>query len=163
MPIPVRSLTLVNDAGYVDIAYNSANFPIWTGTNSSLFTGGNNWKVSSNGVVTDFLSADNVRFDDTATGTTIVNVNAAVNPSTTTFNNSVLNYTLTGTGSITTGSLTKSGTCGDISTTITNNNSFTGAVNLAGGTISVATIANSTVAQPLGQGGLLNFSGGVLD
>jgi autotransporter-associated beta strand protein len=158
---PVRALTIVTtDPGYLDLNYNASNYPIWSGTNSSAFTGGNNWKLSSNGSTTDFLPADNVWFDDTATGTTTVNVNANVAPSTTTFNNNALSYTLMGTGAITNGVLTKSGTGGLL--TITNNNSFTGGVYLNGGTVSVGTLANISVAQPLGQGAL-NFQGGVLE
>ena len=159
----VRALTLVTtDPGYLDIAYDPTIFPIWTGSNSNNFVGGTNWKVSSNGAPTDFLSSDNVVFDDsagTAGGFTNVNINANVNPSTTTFNNGAFNYTLTGTGSIVSGALTMNGS-GTV--TIGNNNSFTGGVFLNGGTISVATLANNTVAQPLGQGAL-NFNGGTLD
>jgi fibronectin-binding autotransporter adhesin len=161
---PVRAYTLVTtDPGYLDISYNPTIYPIWTGTNSSAFVGGNNWKTSSNGAATDFLSLDSVVFDDSAGsigGSTSVVVNANVNPSSTTFKNSLYNYTLSGSGSIVNGSLTMNG-AGMV--TINNTNTFTGAVNLNGGTISVAAIANGGIAQPLGAGGLLVFNGGLLD
>ena len=71
---PVRAFTLVTtDAGYLDINYNTSNYPIWTGVNgtggtsgTATFVGGTNWKVSSGGAPTDFLAQDNVVFDDSA-------------------------------------------------------------------------------------------------
>ena len=148
--------TLVNDPGYVDILYSPL---IWAGTNSSAFSGGNNWKLSSSGAATDFIPLDNVILDDTAAGTTTVNVNANVNPTSITFNNSVLHYTLTGTGAITNGTLTKNGTGGLL--TIANTNSYSGGTYLTGGTIAL----NANSALPIGGGLSLGGSGsnGVFD
>ena len=147
--------TLANDAGYVDIVYNPL---LWTGTNSSAFTGGNNWKLASSGV-TDFASLDNVIFDDTAPGTTTVNVNAGVNPTLVTFNDSLLHYTLSGTGAITNGTLTKNGSGGQL--TIANTNSYSGGTYITGGTIAL----NTNNALPVG--GVLSIgtsgSNGVFD
>jgi fibronectin-binding autotransporter adhesin len=64
-----------------------------------------------------------------------------------------------------TGSLTQAGAG---TTTVTGPNTFTGAVNVTGGTLAVATVGASTVAQPLGQaatpvtlssGGRLSYTG----
>ena len=133
---PQRSYTLVNSASSnsIDINVNSSNYPIWTGANSQLFTGGNNWKLSSDNSVTDFLSGDACVLDDSATGTTTVNVNANVSPSSMTFNNSTKTYTLTGTGAITTGGITESG--GGL-LVIGNNNTFPGALTIASGTVQI--------------------------
>ena len=97
--------------------------------------------------------------DDTAAGTTTVNVNANVNPTSITFNNSVLHYTLTGTGAITNGTLTKNGTGGLL--TIANTNSYSGGTYLTGGTITL----NANSALPIGGGLSLGGSGsnGVFD
>ena len=140
---PSRTMSLQIDGSYLDVNYNLNNFPLWTGANGIQFVGGNNWKVNSqSGSVTDFLAGDNVVFDDTAPGSTTVDISGAdVMPSSTTFNNSALSYTLQGANALAgTGGLTKTGT-GLL--TITNANSFTGAVNLNGGTVSIASIADS--------------------
>jgi autotransporter-associated beta strand protein len=131
---PQRAYSLVNSSSSnsIDINVNSTNYPIWTGANSQLFTGGNNWKLSSDNSVTDFLSGDACVLDDSATGTTTLNVNANVSPASMTFNNSTKNYTLTGTGAITTGGITKSGSGLLV---IGNNNTFSGALTIGGGTV----------------------------
>ncbi len=133
---PQRSYSLVNSASSnsIDINVNSSNYPIWTGANSQFFTGGNNWKLSSNNSVTDFLSGDACVLDDSATGTTTVNVNANVSPSSMTFNNTTKTYTLTGTGAIATGGITMSGSGLLI---IGNNNTFPGALTIGGGTVQI--------------------------
>ena len=146
----LSNYALANDAGYVDIVYNPL---LWTGTNSSAFTGGANWKLASGGV-TDFASGDNVILNDTAPGTTAVNVNASVNPTSVTFNNSLLHYTLSGTGAITNGTLTKSGSGGLL--TIANTNSYAGGTYVNGGTIALG--ANN--ALPVGGALSIGGSGG---
>src|SRR3954463_1335961 len=92
--------------------------PKWTGLDNGNWqvgsTGANkNWKLVTAGTATDYIELDNVLFDDTATGTTSVDIStASVSPSATTFNNSTKNYTLGSVGGfgILTGFLTKSGT-----------------------------------------------------
>ena len=68
-------------------------------------------------------------FDDTAAGTTFVNVNAIVNPTSVTFNNSLLHYTLSGSGEIASGAAAKnrSGLL-----TIANTNSYAGGTYIDG-------------------------------
>ncbi len=138
--------TLANDAGYLDVVYNPL---IWTGTNSGAFTGGLNWKLASGGV-TDFASLDNVIFDDTAAGTTSVNVNAIVNPTSVTFNNSLLHYTLSGSGAIASGALAKNGS-GLL--TIANTNSYAGGTYIDGGTVALGTNNALPVGGALSLGG----------
>ena len=160
---PRGSLSLVGtDAGYVaNINYNPTDYPIWTGRQRQPFVGGNNWKLSSNGSPTDFLASDTCVLDDSATGSTAIIVNTSVMPASLTFSNTTKNYSLTntGTGTIAGGSLNMNG---EGLLTIAGNNSFSVA-NLNGGTVSVGTIANSGVPQPLGAGGAIKFNGGTLD
>jgi autotransporter-associated beta strand protein len=125
--------------------------------------GGNNWDMNATanfngGAVFQIL--DNVTFDDTAT-TFTPNVASNVIPTSVTFNNTVHNYTLGGNAAILgTGTLTKTG-AGQVTITAANNN-FGGALALNGGTVSVATVANSGFASPLGAGGSISFNGGTL-
>jgi autotransporter-associated beta strand protein len=107
-------------------------------------------------------------FSDNATGPTAVVLNSAVNPSEVVFNNSILPYSLSGTGSISgTASVTKSGTS---TLALNNTNDYTGVTTLAGGTTSVATLTHGGVASPIGaataassnlviSGGILNYTG----
>jgi autotransporter-associated beta strand protein len=91
-----------------------------------------------------------------------VDISAAnVTPAEVKFSNSSLAYTLTGTSGIAgTAPLTKENT-GTV--TISNTNSFTGPVNLNGGTVKVGSVADTGTNSPLGAGSALNFSGGTLE
>ncbi|MEO6477600.1 autotransporter-associated beta strand repeat-containing protein [Luteolibacter sp.] len=115
--------------------------PVWTGVASgtwSTTTVGTpfNWKTDVGGASTQFQTNDSVLFNDTATGTTNVTINDnTVSPAVTTFDNSGVDnsgvdYTLTGSGGINTGSLNKLGT-GTV--TISTTNSYTGATSIQGG------------------------------
>ena len=128
-----------SNAGYLDLSVVSDS-PVWTGSNNSAWDATTvNWKLLSSGGTTQFLPADTVIFPNTA-ATGIVNISASnVAPTSATFNNSTLSYTLSGafgiTDSVLPTWLTKSGT-GLL--TIANTNSFTGGVYLTGGTIALA-------------------------
>jgi fibronectin-binding autotransporter adhesin len=77
-----------------------------------------NWKLANAGTATTYqetganpVGNDSVLFDDTATGTTTINVATNVLPNSVTFNNSTKNYTLSGGGQILGGgALNKNGT-----------------------------------------------------
>ncbi|MEK7954489.1 beta strand repeat-containing protein [Luteolibacter soli] len=109
-----------------------------------------------------------VLFDDNATGPTAVTLNTTVTPSSVTFNNSSLTYSLSGTGKVTGSSgLTKSGSA---ALTVNNTNDYTGVTRLEGGITTVGTLTNGGVASPLGAasnaasnlvlaGGTLNYTG----
>ena len=150
----------------IDLTVSGADSVVWKGTQSSEWSTntiapGKNWGLLSNiASGTDFLVNDAVIFNDAATNTT-VNVSVAdVVPLSLNFTNATNNYTITGSKAIAgaTG-LTKSGAG---SVTIGNTNSFTGAVALNGGTVSVASVANSGVNSPLGAGSAVTFNGGTL-
>jgi autotransporter-associated beta strand protein len=158
-----RAYALTNVTGatnYLGVTYTAGLYPIWTGSNSTAFVGGTNWKLSTNGSPTEYMNLDNVVFDDSASSTT-VNVNQNVTPTSTTFNNSTLSYTLTGANGIMgAGSLTKNGTAGLL--TIANTNGYTGGTFINGGTLAAASIGNSGVASALGAGTGITLNGGVL-
>jgi autotransporter-associated beta strand protein len=165
--LPPRIIgSLVNNAANtsIDLNVTGTDFPVWSGAlngtwSTATLTNPKNWVLNSSlGTPTDFITGDNVLFNDTASGTTTVDISGAnVNPNSVTFNNSTKSYTLTGTNGIAGAtSLTKTG---NGMLTIGNSNSFTGAANIARGIVSVATIANSGTASPLGAGSSIMLGG----
>lgn len=117
---------------------------VWTGAQSAEWStasiaGSKNWL---NGAAPDdFVTGDNVTFDDSG-ATTVSIAGADVAPTSTTFNHSV-NYALGGSFVISAGTLTKSGT-GTL--TINNANTYSGATTIQNGTI----IISITNALPTG-------------
>jgi fibronectin-binding autotransporter adhesin len=97
-----------------------------------------------------YYDQDNVTFSDSGSNSPNVTVNEVVQPGSVVVNNSIKDFTFTGSGSIagTTG-LTKNGIR---KLTISTTNSFTGAVAINEGTVSVATVADGGANSPLGAG-----------
>jgi fibronectin-binding autotransporter adhesin len=154
LPTPVRAVSLVSTGNTLGVNFDALQYPIWTGTNSTAFSGGNNWMLAKDGSVTDYQNLDAVVFDDTAKpSATAVNISGSnVTPYSTTFNNSSLNYTLTGAFGIAgVGGLTKNGT-GLL--TIANTNSYTGGTLINSGTIALGKASGlpSAGALTLGSG-----------
>jgi len=150
------------------LVITSAGSPRWSGNISSAWDlTTTNWIDLLTSTPTVYKNGGPALFDDNGL-TTNVTLGISVTPGSVTFNNSTLNYTLSGAGSIS-GSvgLQKQGT-GDL--TVQNNNGYTGATVVANGTLTVATLANGGVASPLGAstaspanlvlgGGTLNYTG----
>jgi autotransporter-associated beta strand protein len=143
-----------------------SDIPVWSGAlgsewSTNVLAAPKNWvRQSNNALTTDFVANDTVIFNDFA-ATTVVNVSAAdVTPFAVEFDNPTKNYTVTGTKAITgPATLTKRG---NATLTINNTNSFTGAVFLNGGVLSVSSVANSGANSPLGAGSNFTFDGGIL-
>jgi autotransporter-associated beta strand protein len=116
--------------------------PKWTGAQSGGWTTNvvpspKNWKLATGGAPTDFIAGDNVLFDDTATGTTAIDISDDnIDAGAIEFNNSTKNYTLSSGNffSILTGSLTKNGTA---SLTIENANLYPSGTTFNGGTLNL--------------------------
>ncbi len=126
------------------------NVPVWSGN-----AGGNwdiglttNWLNLATGLPTYFEQGNLVTFDDTATGTTNVNVVASVTPGSLTFNNNSLIYTLSGTGSIngSIGLLFQGSSIVNLYTT----NGYTGPTTIANGTLGVNNLANGGSPSSVG-------------
>ena len=133
--------TIGDDGGNITLEI-TGDAPVWTGLQSNAWTtavisGSKNWKLLNGGAATDFWSNDQVIFDDTATGTTNVDIPTAnVQIASAVFSNDSKPYTISSTGGFgivdgtSPGSLTKSG-----SATLTLNtvNSYTGFTDIEGG------------------------------
>jgi len=121
----------------IDLVVTS-DTPKWTGLDSGEWlagsTGSNkNWKLGTSGTATDYLDDDQVLFDDTASGTRNVVIDASfVFPASTTFNTATSDYTVSGASGIGSGSLTKSGSG---SVTISTANIYTGTTTINAGTL----------------------------
>jgi fibronectin-binding autotransporter adhesin len=157
-----QSASAISDTGSAITLLISGDAPRWTGLDSGNWQTGttgasSNWILQTAATATDFINTDDVLFDDTATGSTSIDINAAnVSPFATTFNNSSLAYTLGSTGGfgIASGSLTKNGS-GNL--TISNANTYSGGTAINAGTI---TLSGSGT---LGTGSALTLGGGKLD
>lgn len=156
---------LVNNSGNtsVDLNVSLVDTARWSGALSSEWStavlgGSKNWVLNSDGTTpTDYLAGDTVSFTDSATTTTVDVSVANVSPAGVTFNNSSKNYTLQGTAAVTgTTGITKTGT-GKL--TITNTNSFAGAVDIQQGTLSTASLANGGTNSTLGSGSAVSLGG----
>ncbi|RYD62657.1 MAG: hypothetical protein EOP83_14045, partial [Verrucomicrobiaceae bacterium] len=142
-------------------AVASPNAGVWDTTTA-------NWVDQVNGAPSIYADPNPVLFDDDAPGPTAVTLDIVVSPSNVTFNNSLLTYSLSGTGAIGgVNGLTKKGT-GEV--TLSTANTYDGVTRLEGGTLTIATIENGGVTSPIGDssaapanlviaGGMLRYTG----
>jgi autotransporter-associated beta strand protein len=137
----------------IDLVILSVSSPKWNGQTNGANIG--NWDinttpdwlpVSGGGGAITYLQAsapgDSVLFDDTANGTTTVNLTTTLSPTSITLNNTSKNYTFTGSGGLSgTTTLTKGGT-GSLTLSNTGTNNFTGAVAVNQGAVILSGSAN---------------------
>ncbi|MEK7954209.1 beta strand repeat-containing protein [Luteolibacter soli] len=138
-----------------------ANPGVWDTTTT-------NWVDQVNGAASVYANPNPVLFDDDAPGLTAVTLNTSVSPSTVTFNNTTLAYSLSGTGAIGgVNGVVKKG-AGDV--TMSTANTYDGVTRLEGGTLTIATIEDGGVTSPIGDssaastnlaiaGGILKYTG----
>jgi fibronectin-binding autotransporter adhesin len=162
---PRQGATLTNLPGYIALSVTGGNVPIWTGAVNGNWTttaipAPKNWKLSIGGAQTDFMTADTVLFDDSATGTTAVSISDAnVSPTSVTFNNTTAKtYTISSTGGyyIDSGYVSKSG---NGSVTINTNNTYTGGTTVNAGSLTMTGNNNFGAGGVTVTGGTLTFSG----
>lgn len=85
----------------IDLNITAIDFPKWTGASSGVWDGvALNWQLITAGTATNYQNLDAVLFDDSAAGTTTIDVGSAFTPSAVTFNNPTKTYTLNGTGGL---------------------------------------------------------------
>ncbi|MDB6170915.1 MAG: sorting protein [Chthoniobacteraceae bacterium] len=155
-----QAASIIDAGGFIALAIGG-DLPVWTGAQNGEWTtnaigGASNWRLFLGGTPTDFLTGDTVLFDDSATGTTNVNISTAdVSPTSTTFDNSTRNYVVTSTGGfgIVSGSLVKNGSG---SVTLATRNTYAGGTTLKAGTL--------VLNHPSAIGtGTLTINGGTID
>ena len=147
-------------AGFIALTIGG-DLPVWTGAVNGNWTtnaigGASNWKLQTGGTPTDFITGDTVSSTTRPAGTTAMNISTAnVSPTSTTFNNSVLNYTISSPGGfgIASGLLIKSGTG---SVTLDTANTYAGGTTLNAGTL------NINHSSAIGTG-TLTIAGGTID
>ncbi len=160
-----QKVALANDAGFVDFTYSVDN-PYWTGSGNRLWTltdqsPNYNWTLVLAGSGTNYITGDNVLFDNRATNTTVQIGDATVTPASVTVNNDgAHNYTFIGSGSIAgaTG-LTKSGS-GSLTMNLTN--SYSGTTTIQGGTVYIGADSALGTAPATATASDIVLSGGTL-
>ncbi len=159
-PNPRYGLTLVDNvaATSVDLAYVAPSPVVWTGITDSEWAAAAtlNWKLESDSSPTRFYPFDVVKFDDSAT-TGTVNITSPVTPVSMLVNNTAARpYEFTGSPIAGTSNLTKTG-AGVL--TIGTANTFSGPVEILGGTVNISAGENLGAA---GAGTTLALSGATL-
>ena len=146
-----RQSAVLGDSGSAITLTLAGDLPKWTGLDNNTWkigtTGANgNWKLVTNDTATDYLAGDIVVFDDTAAGSTAVNISSGtVSPTSTTFNNSTKTYTVTGTAGIGgAGGVTKLGTNG---VTLATANTYTGDTTVTRGTLNLTGSINGSAVN----------------
>lgn len=171
LPIGVAATIVTNAGGSINLNITAVSAPRWEGN----VPGGvwdigltANWIELSTGLAAYYAEGNAVTFDDTATGTTSVDLATNVNPAKVTVNNTNLSYSLSGSGKISgTASLIKQGPG---SLALNTANDYTGVTRIEGGTVSVANLANGGQPSAIGSsssaannlvlaGGALSYSG----
>ncbi len=130
---------------------------VWVGDAAGVWDVGNPanlvWKVAGSGAQAYYTDGNMVRFDDTATGTTTIDISSTVAPSLVTVDNSAKDYAFGGYGSIAgSGTLIKRGT-GKLTINI-NNNTWSGGTLIESGTIQLGD--GTTTTGNLGSGPITN-------
>lgn len=145
--------TTGSTSGSVTLSITGEN-TLWTGAAGGNWTTNAvaspfSWKTQSGGADTQFLSQDDVIFDDTGITTALNISDANVTPNTVTFNNSSKDYTVSSSGAfgITNGILIKNGS-GNL--TLNTANTYAGGTYLnAGRIISTRNLPGGTTAVPV--------------
>lgn len=174
--LPARvNANLVDDAAHSQVLLNVVlfDYPRWTGAQDGNWdiddgtaTGTANWKEFNSGVVTRYLqsatSADGVRFDDTAVGTSNVILTGTLTPASVKVVNEVLAYTFSGVGKLSgNGSLTKEGP-GTLVLVNTGINDYAGTTTITAGTVQVGDGFQASGGS-LGTGPVINNASLVLN
>ncbi|MFD0895629.1 beta strand repeat-containing protein [Luteolibacter ambystomatis] len=130
---------------------------IWTGAAGTAWEldTTTNWILASDSSPTHFLQGDQVTFNDSAATGNVV-LSGTLQPTSVTFDNSTLPYTLSGTAVSGAGNVIKRGTS---SATLTNASAYTGTTTVEAGTL---VIGDGATNGDIGSGAITVQSGGTL-
>jgi fibronectin-binding autotransporter adhesin len=154
---------LSNNVQSVDFVITAIPNLLWVGKSNNISVGTwdvavtPNWTNLSTLAPDVFQSGANVRFDDTAPGTTAVNLATNVSPTSVLVSNSLLNYSFTGSSGI--GGiaiLTKAGT-GTLTMSVSN--SYSGSTTISNGTFVLGTNNAIPSGSSVTLEGVLNLAG----
>ncbi|RYD37048.1 MAG: hypothetical protein EOP87_04310, partial [Verrucomicrobiaceae bacterium] len=141
--------SIVNSAGGVSLNVTSLSQPKWDATVNGVWnTTTVNWLNGGN--ASTYTNGSTTQFDDGVRGDTqgAVTLSTTVTPMELTFDNTLVEYSISGTGNISgsTGLVKK----GSAPLALNTANGYTGVTNLIEGTVSVNSIANAGVVSSLG-------------
>ncbi len=151
LPPGVVATIVTNAGGSIDLNITFVAAPRWDGQAGGTWDIGltTNWVELSSSLPTFYADGNPVLFNDSALGTTSVNLGVTVNPAKVTVNNTNLNYSLRGSGKISgSATLIKQGTGSLALNTL---NDYTGATRIEGGTVSVTNLANGGQPSAIGS------------
>ena len=158
------SLSVNAATGYLDLNYTGYTYLVWSGTGGGVWSTAHqsptNWLVSSGGTA-NFADNQAVVFNDTAAGNTTVSVSGNVSPSSVTFNNNSLSYTLTGASGI--AGYTSLIMNGSGAVTIATSNSYTGGTTINAGKLKIANSAALGGPTAMSTYGTFRINGGTID
>ncbi len=167
--LPARvTAALVHDEANSRVLLDISGFdqPRWTGATDAIWdaddgtgTGTFNWREVVSGQPTRYLQGeagtDAVLFDDTATGSTEVQLTGELTPLNVRVSNDTLSYSFVGPGNLAgSGGLLKEG-AGTLRIANETGNTFTGLTHIAGGTLIIGDGVNNGRGS-LGSGSILN-------
>ena len=148
------SATIVTNVGNnsIDLNISGVNQPRWDGEAGGNWdlTTATNWVNIGTGLPTYYTDGSPVVFNDSALGTTTVNISTTVTPNKMMVANNNLSYSFVGNGKISgTSGLTKQGT-NSLAILNTGGNNYTGPTVVSGGTLIVSNLANGGSASAIG-------------
>jgi autotransporter-associated beta strand protein len=167
--LPPRTVAHLDfsNPGVIDCDLTSIDYPVWTGSASSVWSTATiaspkNCVLATAGSGTDFLTGDNVVFNDLAS-TGNVQISAAnVKPASATFDNTATTYTLTGPYGIADYSTSRSTAVnlnGSGLVVFATSNSYTGGTYINGGTLQIGNgTVNGSIAGAVNDNSVLAFN-----
>jgi autotransporter-associated beta strand protein len=154
LPAGVQAI-LVNNAAAksVDLKITSIGLPRWEGLVSDVWDIDltSNWVELSTGQPSKYKDGAPAIFNDSAAGTTTVNLTATVQPNGVVVDNSTLDYTITGPGRISgSAGLTKQGSA-TLTLANTGGNDYAGPTTITAGRVVVSGLANGGLPSAIGK------------
>ncbi|MEI7728727.1 MAG: M6 family metalloprotease domain-containing protein [Verrucomicrobiota bacterium] len=153
------SASLVNNSANlsVDLRITGVTPMVWSGTTNGNWDINTTTNWTSGGTPTTYQDFNSAQMDDTAGGTTAINLSATVLPSSVLVSNTAKSYSLSGSGALAGGmGLTKQGS-GTL--TVGTTNSYSGATTIGGGTVQIGNTSALGTSTLVVSAGTLDLNG----